>query len=90
MQKNISDTPRLSTRQHNSPKPHCSPLIIIQGNFHLSKHFMERFYTFFSSLSTISFVEKMMPISNFLIYKVLNALFLSIKIYKDVNIKSEM
>ena len=25
-------------RQYNLPKPHCSPSIIIQGNFHLSKH----------------------------------------------------
>ena len=37
-------------RQYNSPKPHCSPSIIIQGNLHLSKHPRERFYRFFKFL----------------------------------------
>jgi len=36
-------------RQHNSPKPYCSPSIIIQGNFHLSKHPRERFYRFYKN-----------------------------------------
>ena len=31
-------TPQGLVRQYNSPKPYCSPSIIIQGNFHLSKH----------------------------------------------------
>ena len=34
-------------RQYNSPNPYCSPSIIIQGNFHLSKHPRERFDRFF-------------------------------------------
>ena len=46
--KNISDTLGL-VRQYNSPKPYCSPSIIIQGNFHLSKHPRERFDRFFTA-----------------------------------------
>ena len=36
--KKIFLTPLSIVRQYNSPKPYCSPLIIKQGNFHLSKH----------------------------------------------------
>ena len=50
--KNISYTPRL----YNSPRVNifhqnytCSPSIIIQGNFHLSKHLRERFYRYFGN-----------------------------------------
>ena len=40
-------TPLGLVRQYNSSKPYCSPSIIIQGNFHLSKHPRERFDRFF-------------------------------------------
>jgi len=40
-------TPLGIVRQYNSPKPYCSPSIIIQGNFHLSKHPREKFDRFF-------------------------------------------
>jgi len=38
MQKKSFLTPLGLVRQYNSPKPYCSPSIIIQGNFHISKH----------------------------------------------------
>ena len=38
MQKISLLTPLGLVRQYNSPKPYCSPSIIIQENFHLSKH----------------------------------------------------
>ena len=41
-------TPLGFARLYNSPKPYCSPLIIIQGNFHLFKYPRERFDTFFA------------------------------------------
>ena len=40
-------TPLGFVRQYNSSKPYCSPSVIIQGNFHLSKHPNERFDRFF-------------------------------------------
>jgi len=40
-------TPLGLVRQYDSPNPYCSPSIIIQGNFHLSKHPRERFDRFF-------------------------------------------
>jgi len=50
MQKKIL-TPLGFVRQYNSPKPYCSPSIIIQGNIHLSKYPRERFDRFFDRLS---------------------------------------
>ena len=47
MQKISFLTPQGLVRQYNSPKPYCSTSIIIQGNFHLSKHPRERFDGFF-------------------------------------------
>jgi len=47
MQKKTFLTPIGLVRQYNSPKLYCSPSIIIQGNFHLSKHPNERFDRFF-------------------------------------------
>ena len=47
MKKKSFLTPLGLVRQYNSPKPYCSPSIIIQGNFHLSKHLNERFDRFF-------------------------------------------
>ena len=41
-------TPLGFARLYNSPKPYCSPSIIIQGNFHLFKYPRERFDTFFA------------------------------------------
>ena len=52
MQKKSFLTPLGLVRQYDSPKPYCSPSIIIQGNFHLSKHPNEKFDRFF-----VSFVE---------------------------------
>ena len=40
-------TPLGLVRQYDSPNPYCSPSIIIQGNFHHSKH--PRFDRFFDS-----------------------------------------
>ena len=48
MQKKSFLTPLGLVRQYNSPKPNCSPSIIIQGNFHLSKQPNERFDRFFT------------------------------------------
>ena len=45
--KKIFLTPLDLVRKYNSPKPYCSPSIIIQENFHLSKHPRERFDRFF-------------------------------------------
>ena len=45
--KKIISTPLGLVRQYNPPKPYCSPSIIMQGNFHLSKHPRERFDRFF-------------------------------------------
>ena len=47
MQKKSFLTPLGLVRQYNLPKPYYSPSIIIQGNFHLSKHPNERFDRFF-------------------------------------------
>ena len=44
--KKIFLTPLDLVRKYNSPNPYC-PSIIIQGNFHPSKHPRERFYRFF-------------------------------------------
>ena len=48
MQKKSFLTPLGFVRQYNSPKPYYSPSIIIQGNFHLSKHPNEWFDRFFT------------------------------------------
>jgi len=47
MQKKSFLTPLGLVRQYDSPNPYCSPSIIIQGNFHLSKHPREWFDRFF-------------------------------------------
>ena len=54
MQKQSFLTPLGLVRQYNSPKPYCSPSIIIQGNFHLSKHPRERFDRFFNSFHSVN------------------------------------
>ena len=48
IQKKSFLTPLGFVRQYNSPKPYCSRSIIIQGNFHLSKHPNEWFDRFFT------------------------------------------
>ena len=67
MKKKLFLTPLALVRQYNSPKPYCSPSIIIQGNFNLSKHPNERFDRFFSMLCHKFF-------ASFCYYSVVNAL----------------
>ena len=54
MQKKSFLTPLGLVRQYDSPNPYCSPSIIIQGNFHLSKHPRDRFDRFFCAPLKIS------------------------------------
>ena len=57
MQKKSFLTPLGFVRQYNSPKPYCSPSVIIQGNFHLYKHPNERFDRFFTTFrNTVSLI----------------------------------
>ena len=51
-------TPLGLVRQYNSPKPYCSPSIIIQGIFHLSKHLNERFDRFFRKFLSSNEIQK--------------------------------
>ena len=64
MEKKSFLTPLGLVPQYNSPKPYCSPSIIIQGNFHLSKHPRERLDRFFEFifLSKLQGVPKNMGI----------------------------
>ena len=50
-------TPLGFVQLYNSPKPYCSPSIIIQGNFHLSKYPRERFDTFKFDTVLYQFLE---------------------------------